>query len=244
MNNTGLRLAFFFACLLNLSASLRSAAQPPTVPAHSEPSPLTAAVTHQPPFWDEISEFRRQDSIQHPRSGAILFVGSSSFRLWPNIQSCFPGYTIINRGFGGSTFPDVIRYAGEIIFPYHPKQVVIYCGNNDLAASDSVTAEMVYNRFVRLYDLIRGRLKDIDIDFISIKPSPSQQKLMPRMEEVNDMIRDFMAKRSHAALVDVYHSMLNPKGQPIDSFFLNDKLHMNEKGYKVWQQILQPYLDK
>ncbi len=244
MNHTGLRFVLCSACLLTLLTSFRSAAQQPSVPVHSDPAPLSAAAVRQPPFWNEIAEFRRQDSIQHPHSGAILFVGSSSFRLWPNIQSYFPGYTIINRGFGGSTFPDVIRYAGEIIFPYHPKQIVIYCGDNDLAFSDSVTATMVYNRFVRLYDLIRSRLKDVDIDFISIKPSPSRQKLMPRMEAANDMIRDFMAKYSHAAFVDVYHSMLNAAGQPIDSFFLNDKLHMNEKGYKVWQQVLQPYLDK
>jgi lysophospholipase L1-like esterase len=244
MSNTGLRFAIYATCLFTLPASLRSAAQSP-VQAHSEPAPVSATAVHQQPaFWNEIAEFRRQDSIQRPPSGAILFVGSSSFRLWPNIQSYFPGYAIINRGFGGSSFPDVIRYAGEIIFPYHPKQIVIYCGDNDLAFSDSVTATMVYNRFVRLYDLIRSRLKEVDIDFISIKPSPSRQKLMPRMEEANDMIRDFMAKYSHAAFVDVYHSMLNPQGQPIDSFFLGDKLRMNEKGYKVWQQILQPYLDK
>jgi lysophospholipase L1-like esterase len=244
MNNTGLRLTIYAVCLLTFSASFRSAAQQP-VPVHAEPVPVSSATVHlQPPFWNEIAEFKRQDSLQHPPSGAILFVGSSSFRLWPNIQSYFPGYPIINRGFGGSGFPDLIRYAGEIIFPYHPRQVVIYCGDNDLAFSDSVTATMVYNRFVRLYDLIRGRLKDVDIDFVSIKPSPSRQKLMPRMEEANDMIRDFMAKHSHASFVDVYHSMLNSQGQPIDSLFLNDKLHMNEKGYKVWQQILQPYLDK
>jgi lysophospholipase L1-like esterase len=138
----------------------------------------------------------------------------------------------------------VIRYAGEIIFPYHPKQIVIYCGDNDLANSDSVTATMVFNRFVRLYDLIRSRLKEVDIVYISIKPSPSRMRLMPRMEEANDMIRDFMAKYSHATFVDVYHSMLDSKGMPIDSFFLADKLHMNEKGYRTWQQILLPYLDK
>jgi len=189
-------------------------------------------------------EFKRQDSLQHPPSGAILFIGSSSFRKWTNIQSYFPGYPIINRGFGGSGFPDLIRYAGDIIFPYHPRQIVIYCGDNDLAASDSVTATVVYNRFVRLYTIIRSRLKDVDIVYVSIKPSPSRQKLMPRMEEVNDMIRNFMASYSHATFVDVYHAMLTPQGLPMDDLFIGDKLHMNEKGYKIWQQILLPYLDK
>jgi lysophospholipase L1-like esterase len=103
---------------------------------------------------------------------------------------------------------------------------------------------MVYNRFVHLYELIRSRLKSVDILYVSIKPSPSRQKLMPRMEAANDMIRNFMAKYSHAAFVDVYHPMLTPQGQPIDSLFVSDKLHMNDKGYKIWQQTLLPYLDK
>jgi lysophospholipase L1-like esterase len=242
MNNTGLRLTFFLTLCLSVLIVIPSFAQQP---APASATPLSAAPVKQPPpFWSEIAEFKHEDSLQRPPSGAILFIGSSSFRKWTNVQSYFPGYTIINRGFGGSTLPDVIRYAGEIIFPYHPKQIVIYCGDNDLANSDSVTATMVFNRFVRLYDLIRSRLKEVDIVYISIKPSPSRVRLMPRMEEANDMIRDFMAKYSHAAFVDVYHSMLTPQGQPIDSFFLADKLHMNEKGYRTWQQILLPYLDK
>jgi lysophospholipase L1-like esterase len=246
MNYPGRRFAIRYLSFIALLISVRSAAQQPVNALHAEPAPLTTPVPlHQPPpFWNEITEFKRQDSIQHPPSGGILFIGSSSFRKWTNIQSCFPGYPIINRGFGGSGFPDLIRYAGDIIFPYHPRQIVIYCGDNDLASSDSVTATMVYNRFVRLYTIIRSRLKEVDIVYVSIKPSPSRQKLMPRMEEVNDMVRNFMASYSHATFVDVYHAMLTPQGLPMDDLFIGDKLHMNEKGYKIWQQILLPYLDK
>jgi len=239
MNKPGICLAFGLTLCCTALIGNTTTAQETTATAPAVVSPV-----HQPPFWNEIAEFRHQDSIHRPPSGAIVFVGSSSFRKWANVQGYFPGYPIINRGFGGSTLPDVIRYSNEIIFPYRPKQVVIYCGDNDLASSDSVSAKMVYNRFVRLYELIRSRLKDVDILYVSIKPSPSRVRLMPRMEEANDMIRDFMAKHSHAVFVDVYHSMLGPNGQPIDSLFLADKLHMNEKGYRVWQQLLQPYLDK
>jgi len=245
MNKPGLRIAIFCLTLFVTLNTIRSTAQQPVAPLHAEPSPLTAAPAHQlPPFWNEIAEFKHQDSLQHPPSGAILFVGSSSFRKWTNVQSYFPGYPIINRGFGGSSFPDLIRYAGDIIFPYHPRQIVIYCGDNDLAVSDSVTATMVYNRFVRLYNLIRSRLKEVDIVYVSIKPSPSRQRLMPKMEETNDMIRNFMASYSHATFVDVYHAMLTPQGLPMDDLFIGDKLQMNEKGYKIWQQIMKPYLDK
>jgi lysophospholipase L1-like esterase len=198
----------------------------------------------QPPFWNEIAEFKHRDSIQRPPANAILFVGSSSFRKWTNVQESFPGYTIINRGFGGSTLDDVIRYAPAIIYPYHPKQVVVYCGDNDLASGKKMTGKKVYKKFVRLYDMIRKRLGNVDIVFVSIKPSPSRESIMPEMEQANDLIRNFMAQRAHAAFVDVYHLMLTPEGRPMDNLFVGDKLHMNEKGYKIWQAAILPYLDK
>ncbi len=228
----------FLCVFLFLGWSLQ--AQTPAPPAQ----PVVAAAA-TPPFWNEIAEFKRKDSIQHPPANAILFVGSSSFRKWTNVQTDFPGYTIINRGFGGSTFDDVIRYAKDIIYPYHPKQVVIYCGDNDLAAGKKMTGKKVFKRFARLYDMIRKHLgNDVDILFVSIKPSPSRVNLMPEMEQANDLIRNFMAQRSHATFVDVYHLMLNTQGLPMDNLFVGDKLHMNDKGYKLWQQALQPYLDK
>jgi lysophospholipase L1-like esterase len=219
-------------------------AQQPSQSSTSSPVQPALQQIQQPPFWNEIVDFKRKDSIQHPPAGAILFVGSSSFRKWTNVQSDFPGYTIINRGFGGSGFDDVIHYAKDIIYPYHPKQIVIYCGDNDLASSEKVTAKKVYKRFVKLYDLIRKHLQNVDIIYVSIKPSPSRERLMPRMEEANDLIRDFTAKHSHVRFVDVYHLMLNPQGRPMEDLFTGDKLHMNEKGYKIWQKAIQPYLEK
>jgi lysophospholipase L1-like esterase len=225
-------------CAFSPGALLRA-----QTPATTAAAPVQTIAPNQPPFWNEIAEFKRRDSIQRPPANAILFVGSSSFRKWTGVQNDFPGYPIINRGFGGSTLDDVIRYAGEIIYPYRPKEVVIYCGDNDLAAGKS--AKKVYKRYVRLYDMIRKRLGgEIDIVYVSIKPSPSREKLMPEMEQANDLIRNFMAERSHASFVDVYHLMLNSQGHPIDNLYVADKLHMNEKGYKIWQQAIQPYLDK
>ena len=215
---------------------------PAQAPVAAQPVVSPPAISSQPPFWNEIAEFKRRDSLRHPPANAILFVGSSSFRKWTSVQADFPGYPIINRGFGGSTFDDVIRYAGDIIYPYRPKQVVIYCGDNDLFADPR--GKKVYKKFVRLYDLIRKHLGDVDIVYVSIKPSPSRERLMPEMERANDLIRNFIAERSHASFVDVYHLMLNAQGHPMDDLFVGDKLHMNEKGYKLWQQALLPYLDK
>jgi len=198
----------------------------------------------QPPFWDEIAVFQHIDSIIPPPSNPIVFTGSSSFRKWTGVRAAFPGYPIINRGFGGSTFPDVIRYADEVIFKYHPRQVVLYCGDNDLASSDTVTAQVVFRRFTQLFRLIRSKLPQTDILYVSIKPSPSRENLMPRMVEANKLIRAFISRQKHAAFADVYHKMLTPDGKPIEDIFEADKLHMNAKGYEIWQKVLLPYLDK
>src|SRR4051812_8564477 len=116
---------------------------------------FTAAFAQQAPFYNDIQNFKKQDAAKFPDKHAILFVGSSSFTKWTDVQHYFPGYPILNRGFGGSTLPDVIHYADDVIFPYEPKQIVIYCGENDLASSDTVSAAMVIGRFKTLFGMIR-----------------------------------------------------------------------------------------
>jgi lysophospholipase L1-like esterase len=196
------------------------------------------------PFADEIQAFKAQDKLNPPPPGAILFVGSSSFRKWSDVNSYFPGFTIINRGFGGSTFPDVIRYAPDIIFPYDPKQVVIYCGDNDLASSDAVSADTVFERFRVLFELIRTSLPGENILFVSIKPSPSRARLKEKMEQANLLIQTYLSLQQHAAFADVYHKMLNPDGSVMTDIFTEDNLHMNAKGYAIWQKVIAPYLSK
>lgn len=195
-------------------------------------------------FYSEIQQFKKQDSIHFPPKHAILFLGSSSFRKWEDIQKYFPGYMIINRGFGGSTIPDAIYYAYKIVFPYKPTQVVIYEGDNDLASSDKINADSVLNRFEKLFSLIRKKLPSTNIAFVSIKPSPSRERLMREMEKANSLIKNFLSHQKNAAFIDVYHAMLNKDGKPDKSIFQEDELHMNAKGYAIWQKIIQPYLLK
>lgn len=205
---------------------------------------LALGQDQKPAFWDDIQAFKKQDSLQPPPQHAILFVGSSSFTKWKDVQDYFPGYPIINRGFGGSSLPDVIRYAGTIIYAYHPKEIVIYCGENDLAASDTVSAATVYKRFTILFNMIRKKLPGVPIVFISLKPSPSRWKLHDKMIEANDRIKTFLSEQSKTVFIDVYHKMLGPDGTPIKDIFIEDNLHMNPKGYAIWQKEIAPHLMK
>jgi lysophospholipase L1-like esterase len=205
---------------------------------------VVKANAQQPAFYDEIQAFKKQDSIKPPAHHPILFVGSSSFRKWTDVQSYFPNYTIINRGFGGSSLPDVIHYANDIIFPYHPKEIVIYCGENDFAGNDTLSAQTVVNRFKTLYGIIRAKMKTVPVVFISIKPSPSRRKYWTKMIEANKEIKAYLATQTHASYVDVFDLMLNDYNQPKPEIFESDSLHMNAKGYAIWQKAIQPYLIK
>jgi lysophospholipase L1-like esterase len=198
----------------------------------------------QPRFAEEIQAFKKADSINFPPVNAIVFTGSSSIRLWKDIDKTFPGHTIINRGFGGSSLPDVIHYTDEVIFAYKPKQIIIYCGDNDLASSDTITAQSVYERFVQLFTLIRSRMPEVDIDYISIKPSPRRAHLMPKAKQTNALIKAYLEKEKNAHFINIFDVMLDKNGQPRAELFLEDRLHMKPEGYNIWQKAIRPYLLK
>ena len=203
-----------------------------------------AFITNAQPFANDIAAFKKQDSLAPPQKNAILFVGSSSFTKWKDVQSYFPNHTIINRGFGGSILLDVIRYEKDVIFPYQPKQIVIYCGENDVASSDTVTGKVVLERFKKLYTDIRQQLPEVSIVFISLKPCPSRWQMKDRMLESNRLIKKYLKKKKNTTFISVWNSMLDKDGRPIADIFIEDKLHMNAKGYAIWQKLIEPYLLK
>ena len=198
----------------------------------------------KPPFWSDIQQFRKLDSVQLPPSNAILFVGSSSFTRWTDVQNYFPGYTIINRGFGGSTLVDVLRYEEDVIFKYNPKQILIYCGENDFASSDTVTATTVFDRFKNLFTEIRAVYPEVPVAYISMKPSPSRWNLREKFMTANNLIENYLKKQKNTQFVNVWKPMLASNGKPKKELFVEDNLHMNAEGYAIWQKLIAPALVK
>lgn len=210
---------------------------------------LCSAVLHaqqerKSAFWEDIAAFKKKDSASFPPKNAILFIGSSSFTMWKDVQQYFPSHVIVNRGFGGSSLPDLTRYANDIIFPYQPKQIVIYCGENDVAGSDNIAPQTVFSRFEHLFQLIRSKLPAVPVLFISLKPSPSRWHLKGKMIAVNERVRKYLKKKKHTKFISVWKHMLGPDGKPMNDLFLEDKLHMNARGYAIWQRLIEPHLLK
>ena len=205
----------------------------------------SAQTTTAIPFQDEIDAFIKKDSIHMPAANSILFVGSSSFNYWKDISNYFPGYPIINRGFGGSSLTDIIHFNQETILKYKPKQIYIYCGENDIAASDTITPQIVFERFKTLYTIIRTHLGNkVPIMYVSIKPSVARWIMEEKFVAANALIRNFINKQKHTQFLDVHSAMLDTSGMVYKDIFIADKLHMNAKGYAIWQKIIAPTLAK
>lgn len=193
------------------------------------------------PFEKEVAAFRRADSAQMPARNQILFIGSSSFTNWKDVQDYFPGYPVLNRAFGGSTLVDVMNHRQSVVFPYRPKQIVMYCGENDFAASDTIIVPTVVQRFKTLFNAIRGKYKSVPFVYVGMKPSPSRRHLLPKYKQANAEIAAWLATKKHTAYVDVFPHMMR-NGEPMPEIFLKDSLHMNAKGYAIWKPLIQPTL--
>lgn len=195
------------------------------------------------PNEQEIQAFKKQDSIHPPPKNGILFIGSSSLRKWTDLEKTFASYQAINRGFGGSTLTDAIYYVNDLIDPYQPRQVVIYSGENDIAYKN-VPADTVLNRFKIWFALVRQKLPLVPIAFISIKPSPSRAKFQQTVIESNKRIKKYLRGQRKTAFINVYGRMLDKKKQMRPELYVEDQLHMNEKGYQIWTKAIKPYLIK
>jgi len=198
---------------------------------------------NKPAFWDDIQQFKRQDSISKPPKNGIVFIGSSSFTNWKELETVFKDYNAINRGFGGSTLAQANYYVADLVYPYEPRQVVIYSGENDIA-SDQITALQTLDRFSALFTNIRKKYPNVVVTYISIKNSPSRVNYSEIMTHANLLIKNYLASYKNTSFVDVNSKMLTKNKELRPELFLEDMLHLNAAGYAIWIKEITPYLIK
>ncbi len=204
---------------------------------------LYAQQSNKSTIWEkEIKAFESMDSIEMPQKEGTLFVGSSSIRGWRSVNQDFPRIKTLNRGFGGAEFKDINYYFDRVVAIYQPKQVIIYAGDNDIAGGKS--PKKVFQDFKVFYRKLRRQLPHTQLIALSIKPSIKRWNLSKEMESTNKKIRRFsMARKGKIKFIDVWSPMLTQEGIPNSDFFIGDGLHMNSKGYELWKQKVDPYLN-
>ena len=192
-------------------------------------------------YEQEVSELESRFGTPLHQKGVNLFYGSSSLRLWENIQSDLHPYEIANNAFGGSTFEACAHYFDRLILPMEPKSIILYAGDNDLG--DGRGSCKTQNYFNRFYYKLRHHFPAIPFTYISIKPSPSRWRLQGAIEEVNGYIQIQMENRENCHFVDIYFDMLKD-GEPNREYYSDDLLHMSPEGYALWGKKLRQYGEK
>ncbi len=205
---------------------------------------VSSGVQARPPppqHWRaEIDTLVANDCVHPPPQHGVLFVGSSSIRMWATLARDFPGVPVINRGFGGSAIADSTYYADRIIVPYHPRLIVLYAGDNDIDEGD--TPAQVLDEFEGFVACVRRSLPGVAIAYISIKPSIARAVEWPRMREANREIENWARTQRRITYVDVVTKMLGANGKPRPELFREDGLHMSRAGYAIWIEALKPVL--
>jgi lysophospholipase L1-like esterase len=192
--------------------------------------------------WEQsMAEFAAADREHAPPPGGVVFVGSSSIRLWDNLESYFSARpVVIKRGFGGSKMSDCTRYLNRLVLPYKPHLVLVYAGDNDLAEGRS--PQEVLRSFTMFVEGIRKELPATRIAYISIKPSPARAALLPQARETNRLILQYVTGDQNLDFIDVFTPMLDSQGLPRAELFRPDALHLNAAGYALWRKIIGPYV--
>ena len=193
------------------------------------------------PFEKEINTFMKLDSTAMPPTDAILFVGSSSIRMWKSLEQNMAPLRVINRGFGGSQTEHAIHYFNDIVKPYDPYAIVLYEGDNDVASGK--TPQEIFEDFKSFSALVNDSLAGVPLFFIAIKPSIAREKMLEQMQQANKLIDEYCKTKDNLIFIDVASEMMDQDVIRPD-IFIEDNLHMNDKGYDIWEEVVKTQLIK
>lgn len=209
--------------------------------ALSGPPAEASGQTPAPEQWAAAMQaFAAADAAAAPAKGGIVFVGSSSIRLW-DLGTAFPGLPAINRGFGGSQIVDSVEHVDLLVIRHAPKTVVFYAGDNDLASGKTPAQVLAdFNAFV---SKVHAALPQARIAFVGIKPSLARWTLIDRVREANALVRAACDKDDRLGFIDVDGPMLGYDGKPRADLFVADGLHLSPKGYALWTTLTRPFVE-
>ena len=203
--------------------------------------PLTQAADFEK--WEkEIAAYEQADRASPPPKGGLLFVGSSTIRLWRTLASDFPQHQVINRGFGGSQIADSTHFAERIIFPYAPRMILLRAGGNDIHAGKS--PELVFSDFRAFVAKVHEKLPDTQIAYIALSPSIARWDEKEKGDALNRMIREYTREIAGLKYIAADSVSLGPDGKPRPDLFVADKLHFSPEGYKLLVECVKPHLPK
>ncbi len=229
-------LLFVFASFFAACQPAEESQQPPAAEATPPPE--------DPTIWeDDIAAFEAEDAATTQPENALLFIGSSSIRLWSTLKEDMAPMPVIQRGFGGSKLGDAIHYMDRIVTPYNPRAVVMFSGTNDIAGDTPKSAEAVFELYKTFVAGVQEQLPGTPIYFIAISPTKARWAHRQLVADTNAMVATHAAEQDGLFYIDTASALLDENGESREDLFVDDKLHLNADGYAVWTSIIRPELE-
>ncbi len=195
--------------------------------------------------WEsEIQMFEQADKAESYPPESIIFAGSSSIRLWTSLKEDMVPYPVIHRGYGGARLSDFAVYAPRIFDPHQFRAAVIFIANDITGGEADKTPEEVLALYKDVVKTIRKNHKDTPVFWIAVTPTSSRWKAWPQIEKANKLIKEYSEKSKNLYFIRTDNAFLGNDGKPKDELFRSDLLHLNDKGYEVWKELVKTELDK
>ena len=191
--------------------------------------------------WEqEIQAFEAADRANLPPQGGIVFIGSSTIRMWNTLARDFPEYKVLNRGFGDCQIADCTHFADRIVIPYRPRLIILRAGGNDIQAGK--TPEQVRSDFRAFVEKVRAKLPKVRIAYMTINATPARWGNVEREKRANQLIKDCIAKGENLDYIDTFDATMGADGKPREKLFVKDHLHFNREGYKILASVTRSHL--
>ena len=234
----------FLSCALMITALPACSEPRPATPGPTAPAAdTTASAEHNFARWEkDIAAYEAMDRIHPPPKNGVLFIGSSTIRLWKTLEQDFADHQVLNRGFGGSQIVDSTHFAERIIFPYEPRMIVLRAGGNDIHAGKS--AEQVFADYKAFVAKVHARLPKAQIVYISTNPTPARWAEWDATRLLNALIEKYARQHPYLKYLETSDMVLGPDGRPRDELFAPDRLHFSTEGYRLLADRVRPLLPK
>ena len=196
-------------------------------------------------FEKDIQEFEKLDKTESYSSNAILVTGSSYIRLWKTIKQDLAPHEIIHRGFGGSNIAEMAYYIDRIMANHSLKAIVFYSGSNDITAGNQdKSPEQVLEAFKYVVQKVHQKKPNTPIYYIAISPNERRWAVQDKIVEANELFKNYCQNTPNLHFIETMSQLLSKDGKYQPDLYINDKLHFNENGYKIWSPIIKGVLDK
>ena len=202
---------------------------------------------------DEIKKLEVLDKKETYSNQAVLFIGSSSIRLWKSIEEDLDTYEPIKRGYGGAHYYDIIHFTNRLVSPHKVKAIAIFV-TNDITGKENGINNQTVNRdlspkeVLRLVKFVTKEIRKshekVPIFFIETTPTSKRWKVWDKISKANDLIENYTSKSENLYYINTRSFYIGSDGMPNDSLFVKDKLHLNREGYKLWGKIIKENFDK